>query len=95
MERLLVIADIMERYQCNTRTARNYMREMGILKKNPMMVRETAADAWERKREQESLQKGARKQSAKPAEMISLVGQIPKPKPGQYISRERPKRRDA
>ena len=94
MERLMMITDIMERYKCNEKTARNYMREMGAIKTKPMMVRETAVEAWERRREEESLKK-CRRESRKPENVFNLAGRLPKPKPGQIISRQRPKRKEA
>ena len=49
MERLLSVADLMDRYQCSRQTAIRYMRKMEHQEK-PYMVRETVLAAWERER---------------------------------------------
>ena len=49
MERLLSVADLMDRYQCSRQTAIRYMQKMEHQEK-PYMVRETVLAAWERER---------------------------------------------
>lgn len=49
MERLLSVADLMDRYQCSRQTAIRYMQKMEHLEK-PYMVRESVLAAWERDR---------------------------------------------
>ena len=49
MEKLLSVADVMDRYQCSRQTAIRYIRKMEHQEK-PIMVRETVLSAWERER---------------------------------------------
>lgn len=49
MERLLSVADLMDRYQCSRQTAVRYIQKMEHMEK-PYMVRETVLAAWERER---------------------------------------------
>ena len=46
MERLLSVADMMDRYQCSRQTAIRYMRKMEH-QERPYMVTEKALKAWE------------------------------------------------
>lgn len=90
MEKLYGVPEIMERYGCKERTARNIMREMGTLNIRPMKVRESAIEAWElrgREQRESQAQDRRRKKSVLP---FPKVQQGPL-KPGQHISRVRPK----
>lgn len=49
MERLLSVADMMERYQCSRQTAIRYMRKMEHQEK-PYKVRQSVVEAWDRSR---------------------------------------------
>lgn len=49
MERLLSVADLMERYQCSRQTAIRYIQKMEHMEK-PYMVRASVLEAWERER---------------------------------------------
>ena len=49
MERLLSVADMMERYQCSRQTAVRYIRKMEHMEK-PLMVRQSVVEAWDRSR---------------------------------------------
>ena len=49
MERLLSVADLMERYHCSRQTAIRYIQKMEHLER-PYMVRESVLAAWERDR---------------------------------------------
>lgn len=49
MDRLLSVADMMDRYQCSRQTAIRYMRRMEHQEK-PYKVRESVLLAWERSR---------------------------------------------
>lgn len=49
MERLLSVADLMDRYQCSRQTAVRYMQKMEH-QERPYMVRESVLAAWERGR---------------------------------------------
>lgn len=49
MERLLSVADVMERYQCSRQTTVRYMRKLEHLEK-PYMIRASVIEAWERER---------------------------------------------
>ena len=49
MERLLSVADMMERYKCSRQTAIRYMQKMEHQEK-PYMVRQSVIEAWERER---------------------------------------------
>ena len=49
MERLLSVADVMDRYQCSRQTAARYIRKMEHMEK-PLMVRASALEAWELER---------------------------------------------
>ncbi len=95
MEKLMSVQDIRDRYNCNDRTARKYMREMGALDIRPMMVSESAVVAWEARKRMatpaETAEAEARKRMSK-KQMLSLFPIEPvQPKPGQRISRVRPK----
>ena len=57
MERLLSVADLMERYQCSRQTAIRYMQKLEHMEK-PYMIRASVLEAWERER------------TVKPAEVI-------------------------
>ena len=46
MERLLSVADMMERYQCSRQTAIRYMRKMEHQEK-PYKVRQSVVEAWD------------------------------------------------
>ena len=46
MDRLLTVADIMERYKCSANTARGRMRQMAHMEK-PLLVSERAVMDWE------------------------------------------------
>ena len=88
MDRLYGVEEIMERYRCGVRTARKYMGEMGQIKTKPMLVTETAIMQWEaRKQERKEEQKTPARRKKKATMTIVPVT----PKPGQYISRMRPK----
>ena len=49
MERLLSVADLMDRYGCSRQTAIRYMRKMEHQEK-PFMVRQSVVEAWDRSR---------------------------------------------
>lgn len=49
MEKLLSVADLMERYQCSRQTAIRYLRKMEH-QERPYMVRESVLTAWEKSR---------------------------------------------
>ena len=49
MEKLLSVADLMDRYQCSRQTAIRYMQKMEHMEK-PYMVRASVLEAWERER---------------------------------------------
>ena len=49
MERLLSVADMMERYQCSRQTAIRYIQKMEHQEK-PYMVRASVVEAWDRSR---------------------------------------------
>lgn len=49
MERLLSVADLMNRYQCSRQTAIRYMQKMEHMEK-PYRVRASVLEAWERER---------------------------------------------
>jgi len=49
MERLLSVADLMDRYQCSRQTAVRYMQKLEHMER-PYMVRESVLAAWERER---------------------------------------------
>jgi hypothetical protein len=49
MERLLSVADMMNRYSCSRQTAIRYMQKMEHMEK-PYMVRQSVLEAWERER---------------------------------------------
>ena len=49
MERLLSVADMMERYQCSRQTAIRHMQKMEHMEK-PYMVRASVLESWERGR---------------------------------------------
>lgn len=91
MEKLYGIQEIMARYGCKERKARDIMREMGTLPIRPMMVRESDIEAWEqtsRQRKEEPVAYG--RKARKPVLPFPKVQQGPL-KPGQHISRVRPK----
>ena len=94
MERLMNVRDIMERYGVNERTARKRMREMGALDVRPIVVPESAVTRWEAGKacREEGTKAAARKRAAR-AKVARILGPIQpvEPKPGQYISRVRPK----
>ena len=49
MERLLSVADLMDRYQCSRQTAVRYMQKLEHMER-PYMIRESVLAAWERER---------------------------------------------
>lgn len=49
MERLLSVADLMERYQCSRQTAIRYMQKLEHMER-PYMIRASVLEAWERER---------------------------------------------
>ena len=49
MERLLNVADMMDRYHCSRQTAIRYMQKMEHQEK-PYMVRQSVVEAWDRSR---------------------------------------------
>ena len=49
MERLLNVADMMDRYKCSRQTAIRYMQKMEHQEK-PYMVRQSVVEAWDRSR---------------------------------------------
>lgn len=93
MEKLYTVQEIGERYGCNDRTARRYMREMGALNIRPMKVQECAVIAWEARNKlpqpPTAEEKKTRLLTDKQLQKLFMVKPVP-PKPGQYISRERP-----
>ena len=93
MERLLSVAEIRERYHCNDRTARARMKEMGALQVRPMMVAESAVAAWEAENTGKKESKEERRQTTRRSRIRDIfpVEPVP-PKPGQLISRVRPKK---
>lgn len=92
MEKLYGISEIMERYECKERTARKIMREMGTLNLRPMKVRESAIEAWEQKgrEERQAATAPGGRRGRKAALPFPTIEQGPL-KPGQIISRVRPK----
>lgn len=92
MEKLWSVAEIAERYHIKERTAREWMREMGALKIKPMMVPESAVEAWERKKSEPAEEETTPtiKHRKKKNPLTVFPTPVP-PKPGQYISRVRPK----
>ncbi len=89
MDRLYSVEEIMDRYRCGVRTARKYMGEMGAIKTKPMLVTETAILKWEEKKQERAEDQQPEPRRRKPKSTMSIVP-VP-PKPGQYISRVRPK----
>lgn len=49
MERLLSVADMMERYKCSRQTAIRYMQKLEHMEK-PYMIKASVLEAWERER---------------------------------------------
>lgn len=49
MERLLSVADLMDRYQCSRQTAIRYMQKLEHMEK-PYMIKASVLEAWERER---------------------------------------------
>lgn len=90
MEKLYGVEELAERWHCSERTARERMRRIGTIGK-PMMCRESAIAAWERQIEQTPApgipKGGARKRK----QNIIRIEQGPL-RPGQIISRVRPKK---
>ena len=94
MERLLTIAEIMERYHfTNERTARNRMRDIGALNTRPMLVAESAVERWEaeniKRRQADEPQVSNRRRNRTKSPL--MFPSPPEPTPGQLISRVRPK----
>lgn len=89
MDRLYSVEEIMERYRCGVRTARKYMGEMGPVKTKPMLVTETAIMRWEEKKQERKEEPQPEIRRRKRKDVLAIVP-VP-PKPGQYISRVRPK----
>lgn len=88
MERLYTARELAERWHCEERTARERMRKIGGFGR-PMLCRESAITAWER--EQEEIQRpGIPKGGARKRKNVIRIEQGPL-KPGQIISRVRPK----
>lgn len=93
MENLLSMKDIMDRYQCKEKVARRIMTEMGLLKRRPMMVRESEAKAWEEKQTEANRpreEKPIKRTRSRKSSVLTLFPPAPEPKPGQLISRVRP-----
>ena len=90
MEKLYSVQEIAERYGIQEDTARRWMKEMGALKIRPMKVQESKVIAWEQAKtpqpEEEKPATGRRKKK-----QTNLYPTPVPPKPGQYISRVRPK----
>lgn len=92
MEKLYGVAELAERWGCTERTARERMRRIGAFGK-PMKCRESAIDAWERHEmgtpawmQPPGIPKGGKRQKN-----VFQIEQGPL-KPGQFISRVRPKK---
>lgn len=49
MEKLLSVADMMDRYQCSRQTAIRYMQQMEH-QERPYMVRQSVLEEWDRSR---------------------------------------------
>ena len=49
MERLLSVADLMDRYKCSRQTAIRYMQRLEHMER-PYMIRASVLEAWERER---------------------------------------------
>lgn len=95
MENLMGIEEIKQRYRIrDEKTARRRMREIGALDTRPMLVTESAVTRWEaeniRGKPGQDEMKTTRRRSRGSAETIFGVKPV-QPKPGQYISRVRPK----
>ncbi len=88
MEDLYGVQELAERWHCAERTARARMRKIGTIGK-PMMCRESAIAAWERKTEQKP-EPEIRQGTARRRSNVIQIQQGPL-KPGQIISRVRPK----
>ncbi len=97
MERLLTLQDIKDRYKLrDDKTARRRMKEMGALNIRPIMVPESAVMSWEaanrakKPGEEDEMRSIRKKNAAKQLKQMFNVTPV-QPKPGQYISRVRPK----
>lgn len=90
MEKLYGVQEIMERYGCAERTARKIMREMGTINLRPMRVRESAIEAWELKGQEKKQEEQIGRRGRKKSLPFPSIPQGPL-KPGQIISRVRPK----
>lgn len=89
MEKLYGAEELAERWHCTERTARERMRQIGILNCKPMMCRESLVDAWERRNtEAPQTAPGIPKGGARKRKNITPIKQGPL-KPGQFISRVR------
>lgn len=88
MEKLYGVQELAERWHCKERTARERMRKIGAMGK-PMLCRESEIDAWERANTQTAQEPEARPRRRKTIPLFPMAqGPL---KPGQYISRVRPK----
>lgn len=90
MEKLYGVPEIMDRYGCAERTARKIMREMGTINLRPMKVRESAIEAWELKGQEKKQEEQTGRRGRKKSLPFPSIPQGPL-KPGQIISRVRPK----
>ncbi len=95
MEKLYSVAELAARWNCTEKTARQRMRQIGILGR-PMMCRESLIEAWERRNttapewpHAPGIPKGGKRRQAA---MAIQQGPL---KPGQFISRVRIKPKGA
>lgn len=89
MEKLYGVEELAQRWHCKERTARERMRKIGTIGR-PMMCRESAIVAYERSIEEAPA--GTRSGSTRRKRRgVIEINQGPL-KPGQIISRVRPKR---
>lgn len=92
MEKLYSAEDLQARYGCSLYTAQKYLRQMKHLKIRPPKAYESAVMQWEAENMAPAAGEAVREKAKKrkPRKPILGIAPVP-PKPGQYISRERPK----
>lgn len=99
MEKLYTQEELMERWRCKQRTARDRMREIGTVSQKPALCLESMVEAWERDQAEKARQpkeppqqeKTGRRNRKSRAPLPFPTEQGPL-RPGQIISRVRPKR---
>ena len=100
MEKLYTQQELMDRWHCKPRTARDRMREIGVVSRNPALCLESMVEAWERAQAEKARQPKENPQTMPAGRRNSRKGKqaLPFPaieqgplKPGQLISRVRPK----